>query len=129
MRGFTEALRQEMLVSGQPVQVTCVHPGGIKTAIARNAGAVEGQRPGRAGQVLRREAGQDAARGGGRVILRAVARNKPRSVVGIDAKILDVVVRVIGPAYQRLLSRGAARIAPDRVVSRARRPLRRKISA
>jgi hypothetical protein len=42
VRGFTEALRQEMIVSGHPVQVTCVHPGGIKTAIARNAGAVEG---------------------------------------------------------------------------------------
>ncbi|MDQ2797072.1 MAG: SDR family NAD(P)-dependent oxidoreductase, partial [Actinomycetota bacterium] len=43
VRGFTEALRQEMMVSGHKVNVTCVHPGGIKTAIARNAGAVEGQ--------------------------------------------------------------------------------------
>src|SRR3954454_2264659 len=43
VRGFTEALRQEMLVAGHPVKVTCVHPGGIKTAIARNAGAVESQ--------------------------------------------------------------------------------------
>ena len=37
VRGFTEALREEMLVAGHPVGVTCVHPGGIKTAIARNA--------------------------------------------------------------------------------------------
>ena len=37
VRGFTEALRQEMLVAGHPVKVTCVHPGGIKTAVARNA--------------------------------------------------------------------------------------------
>ena len=36
VRGFTEALRQEMIVAGHPVKVTCVHPGGIKTAIARN---------------------------------------------------------------------------------------------
>ena len=43
VRGFTEALRQEMLITGHNVNVTCVHPGGIKTAIARNAGAVEGQ--------------------------------------------------------------------------------------
>ena len=40
VRGFTEALRQEMLLDGHPVGVTCVHPGGIKTAIARNARAV-----------------------------------------------------------------------------------------
>ena len=37
VRGFTEALREEMLISGHPVGVTVVHPGGIKTAIARNA--------------------------------------------------------------------------------------------
>ena len=37
VRGFTEALNQEMLIAKHPVRVTCVHPGGIKTAIARNA--------------------------------------------------------------------------------------------
>ena len=36
VRGFTEALREEMLINGHPVGVTCVHPGGIKTGIARN---------------------------------------------------------------------------------------------
>src|SRR3990167_8257025 len=35
IRGFTEALRHEMKGSG--VQVACVHPGGIKTNILRNA--------------------------------------------------------------------------------------------
>ena len=37
VRGFTESLRQEMLLAGHAVRVTCVHPGGIKTNIARNA--------------------------------------------------------------------------------------------
>src|SRR5580698_8354480 len=41
VRGFTEALRQEMMHSGQPVAVTTVHPGGIKTGIARNGTAAE----------------------------------------------------------------------------------------
>ena len=36
VRGMTEALREEMLIGGHPVGVTSVHPGGIKTAIARN---------------------------------------------------------------------------------------------
>ena len=39
---FTESLRMEMLAAGHPVDVTCVHPGGIRTAVARNAGAAEG---------------------------------------------------------------------------------------
>ena len=37
VRGFTESLREEMLAGKRPVKVTCVHPGGIKTAVARNA--------------------------------------------------------------------------------------------
>ena len=37
VRGMTEAIREEMLISGHKVGVTAVHPGGIKTAIARNA--------------------------------------------------------------------------------------------
>ena len=43
VRGFTEALRQEMLVAKHPVKVTCVHPGGIKTAVARNATVADGE--------------------------------------------------------------------------------------
>src|ERR1700731_1909248 len=42
VRGFTEALRQEMMAAGHPGKVTTVHPGGIKTNIARNMTAVEG---------------------------------------------------------------------------------------
>src|SRR6201996_8644694 len=42
VRGFTEALHQEMSAAGHPVRVTTVHPGGVKTAFARNADAVAG---------------------------------------------------------------------------------------
>src|SRR6185312_3607376 len=42
VRGFTEALRQEMITNRHPVKVTTVHPGGIKTAIMRNSTAAEG---------------------------------------------------------------------------------------
>ena len=45
VRGFTEALAQELTLAGHPVKVTCVHPGGIKTAIARNMTAAEGLDP------------------------------------------------------------------------------------
>ena len=57
VRGFTEALRQEMIIAGHPVKVTCVHPGGIKTAIVRNAAVGGGPRHGQDGNVLRQAAG------------------------------------------------------------------------
>src|SRR6201994_2787698 len=45
VRGFTEALRQEMVLNREPVKVTSIHPGGIKTAIARNGLTAEGVDP------------------------------------------------------------------------------------
>src|SRR6202047_3579896 len=36
VRGFTEALRQEMALNREPGKGTSVHPGGIKNALARN---------------------------------------------------------------------------------------------
>jgi NAD(P)-dependent dehydrogenase (short-subunit alcohol dehydrogenase family) len=37
VRGFTESLRQELEIEGSTVSCTSVHPGGIKTNIAKNA--------------------------------------------------------------------------------------------
>jgi NAD(P)-dependent dehydrogenase (short-subunit alcohol dehydrogenase family) len=101
VRGFTEALRQEMLIAGHNVRVTCVHPGGIKTAIARNGGAVEGQDAAKLAEYFDAKLAKTTPEAAAKSILRSVQRNRPRAVVGIDAKVLDVLVRIVGPAYQR----------------------------
>ncbi|MBA7682906.1 hypothetical protein ES703_91262 [subsurface metagenome] len=36
VRGFSESLRHEFWLNNSPVQLTVVHPGGIKTNIVRN---------------------------------------------------------------------------------------------
>lgn len=112
VRGFTEALRQEMKIARHPVGVTCVHPGGIRTNIAVNA-----VRSGRGGIVTptRSEAGLEklTARafrlmtmttppGAARAILRGVERDRPRVLIGPDARVFDAVPRLIGPRYQDL---------------------------
>jgi short-subunit dehydrogenase len=104
VRGFTEALRQEMLLAGTGVNVTCVHPGGIKTAIARNAGAVEGQDPAALAQLFDKKFARTSAESAARSIVRAIEGNHPRAVVGVDAKALDVLVRLLGSRYQRLVA-------------------------
>jgi hypothetical protein len=106
VRGFTEALRQEMIVSAHPVQVTCVHPGGIKTAIARNAGAVEGQDAASLAEIFDKKLARTSPDSAAKSILRAVRANRARAVVGLDAKVLDLLVRVLGPRYQRLVVAG-----------------------
>jgi NAD(P)-dependent dehydrogenase (short-subunit alcohol dehydrogenase family) len=109
VRGFTEALRQEMLAAGHHVGVTCVHPGGIKTAIARNAAAVDGQDAAALAQLFDKKFAKMSPASAARSILRAVKHDRPRAVVGLDAKLLDIVVRVAGARYQRLTTFGAMR--------------------
>jgi NAD(P)-dependent dehydrogenase (short-subunit alcohol dehydrogenase family) len=112
VRGFTEALREEMIVAGHPVEVTCVHPGGIKTAIARNAGAVAGQDAAALARFFDSKLARTSAQSAARSILRAVTANRPRAVVGFDAKILDVLVRLVGPRYQRIVAVSARKTVP-----------------
>jgi NAD(P)-dependent dehydrogenase (short-subunit alcohol dehydrogenase family) len=107
VRGFTEALRQEMLEAGHPVAVSCVHPGGVRTEIARSARA-----PGRdaadLAQRFERVARLTPARAA-EIILRGVERGRPRILVGFDARTIDLALRVLGPGYQQLVYRAAAR--------------------
>jgi NAD(P)-dependent dehydrogenase (short-subunit alcohol dehydrogenase family) len=119
VRGLTEALRQEMLIAGHPVQVTCVHPGGIKTAIARNARATASEDKATFAEFFDRKLARVPADKAAKVILDGVLANKPRVVVGADAKALDALVRVVGPRYQRMVARVTSRVAPRPQADRA----------
>jgi len=112
VRGFTEALRMEMLIAKHPVQVTTVHPGGIKTAIARNARCTESHDQASVAQMFDRKLAKTTAEDAARTIVDGVLRNKPRIVVGSDAKLLDAYVRLAGARYQSTVAKVAARIAP-----------------
>jgi short-subunit dehydrogenase len=108
VRGLTEALRQEMVASGTPVQVTCVHPGGIKTAIARNARAV-GQDQAKAAELFDKKLARMSPERAAEIIIDGMVAGKPRVLVGADAKALDLLVRVLGSGYQRLVTASARR--------------------
>lgn len=113
VRGFTEALRQEMLVAGHPVKVTCVHPGGIKTAIARNSAAVEGLDQEELAKYFDKRLASTSAQKAARVILDGVRKNKARVLVGNDAKALDLLARVTGSGYQRVVAAVTSRQGPS----------------
>ncbi len=113
VRGFTECLKQEMDLTAPTVKVTCVHPGGIKTNIARSS-HFTGQGLGptshekmanRFDNVLARTSAEDAAA----IILDAVLRDEPRVLVGPDAKVIDLVQRLMPRRYHGLVTRLIAR--------------------
>jgi NADP-dependent 3-hydroxy acid dehydrogenase YdfG len=112
VRGFTEALRQEMVLARHPVAVTTVHPGGIKTAIARNATAAEGLDPGQMAKLFDKRLARTSPQQAAKVILDAVRKKKARVLVGTDAKLLDVMVRMAGPYYQQLFGPVLGRLMP-----------------
>ena len=112
VRGFTEALRQEMLLARHPVAVTTVHPGGIKTAIVRNATAVEGFDNAALAKMFDTHLARTSAPRAAQIILDAVRKKRARVLVGADAKIMDMVVRLTGSGYQRLFSTVTSRLVP-----------------
>jgi NAD(P)-dependent dehydrogenase (short-subunit alcohol dehydrogenase family) len=114
VRGFTEALRQEMLIARHPVGVSCVHPGGISTNIARDARTSE---PVSAAERVKQA--QDFARAARTTpaeaaakILRGVDRRKPRILIGPEAYVFDAVPRILGARYQRLSAAAIRRLGP-----------------
>ncbi len=112
VRGFTESVRQEMLVAGHPVRVSCVHPGGIKTAIARNARAAEDHDQAALSEFFDRRLAKTGAGKAAAVIIAGMLAGKPRILVGADARLLDVLVKVLGARYQRAVATVARRTMP-----------------
>ena len=110
VRGFTDALRMELEIAGSPVSCTTIHPGGIRTNIARNAridDAVREMTGNRddAGDAFDRIAMTTPAKAA-RQILFAVEKNKRRALIGPDAKVFDLVSRLPAGLYQRALVAG-----------------------
>jgi NADP-dependent 3-hydroxy acid dehydrogenase YdfG len=112
VRGFTEALRQEMALNGHPVKVTSVHPGGIKTAIARNGTTAEGVDPTAQAKFFDKRLASTSPQRAAEIILEAVRKNRARVLVGPDAVVLDLIVRITGSGYQRLFSPVVGRMKP-----------------
>ncbi|MGY4099503.1 SDR family NAD(P)-dependent oxidoreductase [Nocardia sp. R16R-3T] len=102
VRGFTEALRQEMFAGKHPVKVTCVHPGGIKTAVARNATYAAGIDSARAASLFDKKLAIHTPEMAAQTITEGVRKGHGRVLIGWEAKLLDLFVRVTASGYQRI---------------------------
>jgi NAD(P)-dependent dehydrogenase (short-subunit alcohol dehydrogenase family) len=112
VRGFTDTLRMELEIEGANVSVTTIHPGGIKTNIARNARMHESIRdiagdPEKAARDFERAFITSPEKAAAQ-ILTAVRRDRRRALIGPDAKVIDIVSRLPAAIYQSILTRGVA---------------------
>lgn len=107
VRGFTDALRLELDIERCGVSATTVHPGGIRTNIARNArfdasvATVAGS-PEAARRSFERVARTSPAKAA-RQILAAVEHDRRRALIGPDAKLLDLIARLPAGLSARVL--------------------------
>lgn len=121
VRGFTECLCNEFEQTDSSVRATSVHPGGVKTNIARNARLGErldeqerAEAEGRRDEfdLLAKTTPESAAE----QILEAVEKRQRRLLIGADAKFLDKVQRVLPTRYnsvfvwlaEKIVARGKA---------------------
>ncbi len=108
VKGFTETLRMELAHTDPHISVVCVHPGGIKTPVARNAKFIRGMDAGE-NNIMTADKFDAAARttpeAAAEVIIKAMERNTVRVRIGYDARIIDWLIRLMPKTAPTLLAR------------------------
>ena len=105
VRGFTESLRHELSDTG--VSVSCVHPGGVKTNIARNSRVGEGTpaewKP--QGVKFFDKVARTTPEKAAEVIVKGIKSRNPRILIGSDARGISLFSRMFPRNYLRIIER------------------------
>ncbi len=103
VRGFSNALRFEL--EGSHVGVSVVHPGGINTNIAQSAivpDDISNE------EIEQRKEEEDKLltmppRKAAEIIIKGIEKNKPRILVGTDAKVISWLERLMPVSYWKIV--------------------------
>ncbi|HEY1971111.1 MAG TPA: SDR family oxidoreductase [Pseudonocardia sp.] len=100
VRGFTEALRMELVPS--PVTVTLVMPGVTRTALMENSPLVSGKQKEDLAKAFANApaVGPEVVAAG---VLKGIRGKKPLVLTGKDTKMLDKIVRLAPGRYSQLM--------------------------
>ena len=105
VRGFTESLRHEL--ENTNVRVSSVHPGGVKTNIARNS-RLGANTPGeykQQGVNFFDKVAQTSAEKAADVIVRGIKSENPRILIGADAQAINIVHRFFPKKYLKIIEK------------------------
>jgi short-subunit dehydrogenase len=112
VRGFSEALRHELAMAASPVRLSVVHPGGVATNIARNSRTGSGMTDNarRAESIERFEAvARTSPKDAALRIIKGIENNQPRILIGNDARLMDLLQRLLPATYWAVLARRIAK--------------------
>jgi len=104
VKGFTEALKMEL--TGTSVKVSSVHPGGVKTAIAENARMGLNITAASKDKLINEfnKSIYTSAEKAAMDIIKGIKKNKRRIMIGWDARIADIIVRLFPSHYEDLMA-------------------------
>lgn len=104
VRGLTEAMHLELAQTDPQVTVIRVHPGGIKTNVARNAKFIRGMD----GQTMALDDGEAFEKAAkttpeqaAETIIRGMEKGQHRVLIGPDARFIDIMTRLFPVSYFR----------------------------
>jgi hypothetical protein len=105
VRGFTESLRHEL--EDTNIMVSCVHPGGVATNIARGGKVGAGADASAKEESVKyhTKVSRTTAEEAARQIIRGIKRRSKRILVGNDARLIDVVHRAAPVTYMSVLDK------------------------
>jgi short-subunit dehydrogenase len=105
VRGFTESLRHELEATN--IKVSAVHPGGIKTDIARNSRIGEKTPEGNKAQGIDffDSVANTSAETAADVIVRGIKKGNTRILIGADAHAINYVHRLFPKKYLKVIER------------------------
>ncbi len=108
VRGFSESLRHELQMTGSPVRLSVVHPGGVATNIVRNSqsgsGITDNARRAEAIERFDRVA-KTTPQAAAQRIIKGIEKNQPRILIGNDARMMDIMQRLRPATYWSVLAR------------------------
>lgn len=114
VRGFTEALREEMLIDKHKVGVTAVHPGGIKTSVARSARYSAKDDAATSARFFDEKLAKMSPEKAARIIVKGIHKNQARVLVGLDAHVIHNFGKFTGSYYQDIVALGAKYVMPKK---------------
>jgi len=107
-RGFSESLRHELQTANSPVRLTVVHPGGVATNIARNSrtgiGVTDNAQRAEAIERFDKVA-KTTPQAAALRIIQGIEKNKPRILIGNDARMIDILQRLRPGTYWKVLAK------------------------
>lgn len=103
IRGFSEAMMMEL--AGTNIRISTVHPGGIKTDIARKCRFKKMEGVKDAAEIVQKfdRAAATSSDEAANIIIRGIRKNRERILVGKDAKLIDITQRLFPEMYKKIL--------------------------